>query len=100
MAGEPRLQQRHERRVHEPVTIGYVEADHTLAVQRGPEPLLDFAAMRFLHDHDDVGPCHQFRGQGIVGVIIRAGGRDLDVRSGRENLLRGWTAKAVLAAYE
>lgn len=100
MAGEARLQQRHERRVHEPVTIGYVEADHALAVQRGAEPLLDLAAVHFLHDHDDVGPHHEFRGQGRVSVVVRAGGCDLDVRSGRENLLRGWAAKAVLAAYE
>ena len=53
-----RLQQRHERRVHEPIMILYVEADHALAVQRGPEPLLDLAAMRLLHDLDDIGPCH------------------------------------------
>ena len=73
MAGEPGLQQLHKRRVHERVIIWSVEADHELAVQRGPEPFLDLAAMRFLHDHDDIGPCHQFRRERRVGVIVRAG---------------------------
>ena len=49
-----------ERGIHEFVVVGNIETDHTLAVEMGTEVPRQLAAVRFLHDENDVGPFDLF----------------------------------------
>ena len=82
ISGHLCLQQCDERWVHECIVVWNIQTDQAFALERRSVSGLYFRAMRLFHDEDDVGPFDQFGGQGVLGVVVRAGGRDFDVWPG------------------
>ena len=76
------------------------QAAEVLAADLRLESRPQLRQVRFLHHEDPVGPFDEFRGQGDVGVVIRAGRAAFDAGIAREHGLGGRAPEAILAADE
>jgi len=98
MAAGARLEEIHQGGIHEGVGVGDIEADNPGVGQVAAESGGKFGAMRFLHHENDVGPFDEIGRAGRFRVGGQAGGGDLEIGAGGEDLLGGWAAQAVAAA--
>ena len=95
-----RLQQPHQFWLHVFVVVGDVEADHAFVAQVSAKVLLQFGAVGFFHDEDDVCPADLLRRESCFGVVVEAGGIGFHVWPFGEDVFCRWAAEFVLAANE